>query len=491
MGKSKCFNTARSKKNFNRFLTNKSFCFLCKYEIRSKFRKIIFNGTPKKCCMQCNSVKHKALLKIYNSKMADLQCSVCDKTVTGHCSIYCSNCNHFVHGKCNNLTKQDIATIDRTIQQNWSCESCTLSIFPTIIITNTISGSTLPLEDSHLTNFKQCRNCYFCNCQICTDLTTDKIFMESNSPLYTCDHCFMHNIDSIEFISCNLCTKNVYYESVLCELCRHWIHASCLHLSTDELKLISNYENWFCPTCCNDIFPLYKSLPTVDYKMSLCNESSVKSADYKTFSDCSGCSKKVTSKRSINCNNCRHWVHQKCIPGLDNNTDFNDFLAYYSDKEWICNKCNKHMFPFADLDASDLQLLTLTNARLSFANANGMNNISNTYKRLIENEQVNNKWFCNVYDENANECNDKNQEINVSNILPISDNCEYVFDLKTINNDNNRSTLSILNFNIRSIKSNFLAFRDGLLSPNDILSQISLLLQKHGQTLILISKTLP
>ena len=86
----------------------KSTCFLCKYEI-SKFnyskKTIKYNGNLKPLCRHCTKNKHKPLEIKY--KNIDIQCNVCKKPVMYKKCIACSICDHFYHGKCLQLSRQD------------------------------------------------------------------------------------------------------------------------------------------------------------------------------------------------------------------------------------------------------------------------------------------------------------------------------------------------------------------------------------------------
>ena len=86
--------------------------------------------------------------------------------------------------------------------------------------------------------------------------------------------------DLIEFLDCSVCSKEVKYESIFCNLCQHWVHPYCNKIDKLELGKLSNhwvhkqcigyfknraeYQNflhyystkhWDCPTCMSDILP--------------------------------------------------------------------------------------------------------------------------------------------------------------------------------------------------------------------------------------------
>ena len=93
---------------------NKFFCFFCSYEIRSKkYRTVKYKGTTKIVCYKCVPSQHKALKQSFKS--CNVECSVCMKVVKNNKCLVCSECNHFVHGSCNELSQKDITKIEKKL----------------------------------------------------------------------------------------------------------------------------------------------------------------------------------------------------------------------------------------------------------------------------------------------------------------------------------------------------------------------------------------
>ena len=138
-------------------------------------------------------------------------------------------------------------------------------------------------------------------------------------------------MDSMEYLDCSLCNKQVLYESILCSLCNHWVHSECLFINKTDIKTLENHNDWCCPQCLANVFPFFndnsESKPITDNTFTR--------VEYKTNSKCSICNKKVTSDRSINCSQCHHWVHQKCIGSFKTSlNEFESFLHHYSNIDW-------------------------------------------------------------------------------------------------------------------------------------------------------------
>ena len=109
---------------------NKETCFYCRYEI-SKYNKsnkhVKYHGKLKKVCKNCNKKTHKPLETVY--KECDVECKICRKPVMYKKCIACSVCEHFYHGKCINLNKDDITKIE-TICDFYMCTLCSNSSLP-------------------------------------------------------------------------------------------------------------------------------------------------------------------------------------------------------------------------------------------------------------------------------------------------------------------------------------------------------------------------
>ena len=108
-------------------------CFLCRYEI-TKYNKstkhVIYNKTLRPICKHCNKNRHKSLDSKY--KNIDTQCKICLKPTLYKKCIACSICDHFCHGKCLDLSKQDIEKIEN-VCGFFTCTKCNQDIFPKIV----------------------------------------------------------------------------------------------------------------------------------------------------------------------------------------------------------------------------------------------------------------------------------------------------------------------------------------------------------------------
>ena len=122
------------------------------------------------------------------------------------------------------------------------------------------------------------------------------------------------NHKSIEYIDCTICTKTVHTESVLCNLCQHWVCAECAGLKRKDISALgdSNYGDWFCPPCVKSIFPCMQNEENLEIEERV---------EFLTYNDCSSCSKKVQGD-SMCCSICRFWKHKKCIGKFPKNTKF-------------------------------------------------------------------------------------------------------------------------------------------------------------------------
>ena len=104
-------------------------CFYCKYEIVNKkcIKLVKYKGKKRPICQHCTKSKHKTLEKKYQE--CDIQCKSCDKPVMYKKCIACSTCDHFFHGKCLDLNKDDIIKID-TVCNFFICPHCSNNLFP-------------------------------------------------------------------------------------------------------------------------------------------------------------------------------------------------------------------------------------------------------------------------------------------------------------------------------------------------------------------------
>ena len=102
-------------------------CFFCNYEIRSKkYRTVNYKNSKKIVCYKCTPLQHKALKQIYKNYTVDR--SVCFKVVKNNNCLACSECDHFVHSSCNELSQKDITKLEKS--PHFTCKTCVNNIFP-------------------------------------------------------------------------------------------------------------------------------------------------------------------------------------------------------------------------------------------------------------------------------------------------------------------------------------------------------------------------
>ena len=434
----------------------KLFCFFCKYIIRGSFKTIHYGGKLKRFCSNCTSREHKVLAGKYKILNCDVKCTGCSRAVSGKNNICCTNCNHFIHSKCANLTPKDIKLIESQ-EISWTCKACCTNIFP---FYNYIPSAT------NITDRRSSR--VVKSCIICTQPLkpncTPKLISEDN-PIYLCHSCDIEQvqIDDMEYLDCSLCNKLVLYESILCSLCNHWVHAQCLSLNDTDIRHMESQIDWCCPHCLSNIFPFYNinsNYVTKTKTLTLTDNTST-TQTYNTCNQCSVCEKIVTSDKCLNCSQCRHWVHQKCIGTFKTSlNEFESFLHHYSNTDWNCPRCIEDIFPFSNVDSSDMELIALEYKHNLTINSRELKQLCTNLLKvdLFDNKFINPTTnTTNIYD-----------DINIQDISPPTNNCNYAFDLKQLEDKCNSAYISLINFNIRSIRANFNNFTDTILHNNNI-----------------------
>ena len=294
------------------------FCFFCNYEIRNKkYRIINYKNGKKMVCFKCTSSGHKALKQKYKTYKVD--CSICSKVVKNNKCLPCSECEHFVHGSCNEISPKDILNLEK--MQYFTCKTCINHIFPfsneEIILQEAVEKTKLIDKNSKENN----------QCFVCPNIIENKTYKGKHiiyNSMYhqLCLACSnkklnipVRNIDLIEFVECSMCCATVKYEGIFCDTCKHWVHPHCVNLTPNNLKRMGQKnENWQCPNCTK----IKVNEEKKDIILSM----------YNTHDDCSMCTKTVKTDNSINCSICKHWVHGKCI-GLHNKQSFNTFIKHY------------------------------------------------------------------------------------------------------------------------------------------------------------------
>ena len=384
----------------------------------------------------------------YRSSKFDIKCKVCTKKVTGNRCINCTNCDHFIHSKCSGLTKNEIDLIE-TSNLFWTCTLCCSEMFP--FFNYSLSKSISQTTQKHKTT----KSCFVC-VKTLKPKYKPKLISENN-PLYLCSDCKVEDvqIDNLEHLDCTQCNQIVQYQSILCNLCNHWIHAKCIPISLNDLNN-AVIGDWFCPSCLANILPFYNIASIETSLLPIIANNAVN--DYITYNDCSICTKMVNSDKSLNCSNCNHWVHKRCIGSFKTGlNEFEKYLHYYSTADWYCFICTKDIFPYADIDCDELELMAFESKYGITITGNDLREICTN---LISVDLFNNKMI-----RPNSETFKIEQDIDVQNIMPPTDNCKYLFDFKNVKGQGN---LSLMNFNIRSIRANFECFNNTILFNNNI-----------------------
>ena len=225
------------------------------------------------------------------------------------------------------------------------------------------------------------------------------------------------------------------------------VHPYCNGINKDELnKLGMTEEHWYCEKCNITIFPNHLLKNTKEkiiikkHKLELAHE-------FETHDDCSVCLKKVTGTETLSCTSCKHWVHKKCIGVFNDRTEYQNFLKYYFSKEWECPTCRSQQLPFIFMDNSEFILLLLD----IFTKPTYLN--KDNFEQIYQN--LNNKDFFNMSDtETDNHRHNKYLDgIDPDINYYCNDICNYTINIDKITNC--KDELTIMNFNIRSIKKNF------------------------------------
>ena len=416
-------------------LAKKTTCYFCKYIIinTQKCRYVTYKNTKKPICRYCKASKYKPLNKKYTN--FDLECTSCKKPVRYNSSIACSICNHFVHAKCNlNLTSQDITNIENTCDF-FVCRKCNESIFPQYYIT--------PIK-KRIKRPKPSKQCFTCTNLVPNHKYSNKNIIYNDTYTSLCKTCSILGTDlnvrdslALEFLDCSVCTKQVKYESIFCDLCQHWIHPDCNSLSRIDLQDLSrDVDDWYCIKCTLNIFPHFMINSTDNEDTNKTNNDS-----FRTFNDCSVCQKTVTGDCTISCSDCRHWVHRKCIGQFDNNKDYQKFLSAYETKEWQCPQCLSEIMPFTLLDDIDFQIMLF----------------ENSVKPIIIDKEAYKYLFSKIQGLESLMNSDDEEDKYLKDIDPINANLntilssEYIIETHKIP----ESDFLLMTFNIRSIRKNF------------------------------------
>jgi hypothetical protein len=130
-------------------------------------------------------------------------------------------------------------------------------------------------------------------------------------------------------------------------------------------------------------------------------------------------------------------------------------------ENWNCPKCIEDIFPFASLDRGDMELMALEKKHNFKIKSDELKKMCQSLLNfdLYDNEQIN------PTDRNTTNFQG---DINIKDISTPTNNCDYTFDLKQLKDKCNTASISLINFNIRSIQANFTNFTDTILNNNNI-----------------------
>ena len=408
-----------------------------------------YNGNLKPLCKHCTGHKHK-VLQIKNNEF-DSQCKICNKPALYKKCIACSICKHFYHGKCLDLNREDIEKIE-SICEFFMCQKCNQSILPQQPDTDKRKSK----ESTKINT--DAKNCLTCNKKISKKRYDNKYLIYNNKKRCLCESCSKHGLEIpvrdktlVEFLDCSICKKQVKYESIFCDHCQHLVHPYCNGISKKYLHQLGQMaEKWYCKNCNLQIYPNF--LLTDNNKCDIMtnkNQSAKIKHEFITYDDCSMCSKKVTGIETLACSTCSHWVHKKCIGHFSNRSEYQDFLGYYSSKSWDCPACTSEILPFILLDNDEFKMLLIDiYAKPLYLNKD---NFQKVYSKLNETN------FCNTTKNNDSDNDKYLDNIDPDKNYQVYDTCEYIVDPKMINAKTSKE-LTMMTFNIRSIKKNFNKF---------------------------------
>ena len=419
-------------------------CFYCKYEIvnSKSCKSVIYKNSTKYICKYCTPRKHKPCLKKYAG--LNTECKVCNKPVKYNKCLPCSICNHFIHGHCNELNSCDIKKIEQNASNNFICILCISDIFPGNISNSNINNNAKTVSCNQQIKNKN-NHCFTCTRPIDKKRYLNKYALYENKKIRFCYTCSIQNlnipvrnISSLEFLDCSICKKIVKYESVYCNLCQHWVHPYCNNLDANMLTELSKSDtDWYCKTCTYNIFPNF----LINTKEQNSDDQYLKNLDnFQTYDNCEVCMKTVTGNNTLCCYNCRHWIHKNCI-GKFTNAEFQNFLDFYSNREWTCPECLSNMLPFIKLSDEEFNYLLIE------MNSNSVSINSENIKTIYN--KLNNY---NLLTDKYNNDDKYNTDIDPDSNLIQHDKCDYIIDIDRLNQNSN---FSIMTFNIRSIKRNF------------------------------------
>ena len=269
-----------TKKKNNNVTKTPNQCFTCTRNIPNyKYynKTIIYNGTYASLCVICST--QGTQIKVKDTLAVEfLDCTVCNKQVKYE-SVFCNLCQHWIHPHCNNLNRKDIQDLGSN-NNDWQCITCTLDIFPHLLIN----------EEEDINN-------------------------EKNHKV---------NRDSFKtFNNCSLCNKTVTGNNVIsCSDCRHWVHRKCIgnFENNNEYQSFLTFYNsreWQCPKCLSNILPFILLDNTDFHIMLLENTAKPMIIDKEAYKNIFSAIKDLD--QIINTNN----DENKYLKEIDPDTNFN------------------------------------------------------------------------------------------------------------------------------------------------------------------------
>ena len=435
--------------------------------LKGKYKTMFYKEISVKLCIQCNSSKYKFSAMKFRGK--NLSCTICNKGVRTNNCILCYQCDHFIHQQCSNLSNKDIKQIEN-LDYAWSCNICNSDTYPFSSLNSkqlamVFNPPSLNVGRKPKVKSKTNKCCFLCKNSVVNNKHYKNKYIYYNKVrvllCITCSKNIEEKVEDralIEYLDCTVCNKLVNFESVFCNICLHWVDAHCCNLNEYDLNQISDpdYGDWICLPCNVNIFPFW------GYDTRLNNSSNMSQNIYykklyETFPDCSICNKIVRTKSSLCCSLCRHWVDRKCISTFNRDSEsidsYESMTRYYKNRDWFCFTCSKNIFPFLSLSDEDFSI-ECYEFRTKLKNEN----IKSICKSLMH---------IDAFDDI--DATDKTYTIdldtvNPDNGIPLTSNCQYIFDLNEL--PNKTAEISVINFNIRSIRKNFSKFSEMLHSSN-------------------------
>ena len=257
---------------------------------------------------------------------------------------------------------------------------------------------------------------------------------KSKNLYWSCPDCVVYR--------CEKCAKVIgkKQESIFYDCCNKWLHKKCSLLATNVFERLSeSNEPWFCWDCLKNniscisldstkIQTLFGTLP----KQTTISESS-------GIPFCRTCNRNNSQPKSgLECVQCKFAFHKKC----QKNPNFNTF---------VCNFCNKEMFPFAEIDLRDLIDLSFNSNYICSCLENNKlkNNSEDFMNKIINLKELN-------FDKNQSYSNkDPNDHV----IDPTNFSYYLTHDFhklhKKNSNKTNNTNFSVLHTNICSLQGNF------------------------------------